>query len=173
MTTKFDNKAILVADLQKKATIDIPMDMGFENKAVLIAKLQREMTPFIFSEIIDYSNKTMMAAEIKQYFEISTNVNSEVEVDALQSPYRDINVSNRVLICLQNEEFLLKRRKLLTKRHHKILTESNSALITKRESKEEITRRLRKSIDDSLAKNKDIVDAKILDILLRGEEAMA
>lgn len=138
------------------------MNMKSDNKAIMVAKFQWEAVLSVNSEMMDYTNRIMMVTEIRQEIERYTNTNSDVETNAIISGVGPMDTSNRVLLCLQNMEFLFKRRVLFEAELRRIIVESNSALIIRNNNERIVKKKKHNTVPD------EILQA----ILSGGEEAI-
>lgn len=112
------------------------MNRSFKNKATMIANLQQEVAQIVNNEMMDYTNRIMMVAEIKQEIEMYTSTNSDVENDSILVSKNHVNVANRMLLCIENLAYLYKRRALSNAELRRILLESNSAFIIRRDERD-------------------------------------
>ena len=141
------------------------MNRSFKNKATMIANLQQEVAQIVNNEMMDYTNRIMMVAEIKQEIEMYTSTNSDVENDSILVSKNHVNVANRMLLCIENLAYLYKRRALSNAELRRILLESNSAFIIRRDGRNNKRKIKKKKINT-------VPDRVLQAILDGGAEAM-
>ncbi|MCK4799666.1 hypothetical protein KAS31_01690 [Candidatus Parcubacteria bacterium] len=151
------------------------MNMKTNNKAIMVASIQEKEVGDTYNEMMDYTNRIMMVAEVTQEIERHTGTNSDVENDTVLSKTGHVNTSNRTLLCMKNTEFLFKRRALSVERHCEILLDSNSAFIIRGNGKKSKTKpKIKKEdVDKWIAKNRDMVPDEVLEMIMgSGTEAI-
>ena len=151
------------------------MNMKTNNKAIMVASIQEKEVGDTYNEMMDYTNRIMMVAEVTQEIERHTSTNSDVVNDAILSKVGHVNASNRTLLCMQNTEFLFRRKTLLAEEHCKVLLESNSAFITRGNGKKSKTKPKikREDVDRWVTMNRGMVPDETLEAIMEsGAEAI-
>ncbi|MCK5123498.1 MAG: hypothetical protein KAQ87_05140 [Candidatus Pacebacteria bacterium] len=112
------------------------------------------------------TDKTMVVVGIVDHL-VNKYEDGSPEVTLSISCSRNRIAPNRVLLCVGSENALLKKGGLSPLKYNEILIESGFASIPRRKKED-----IKKMIAEIMSKNKDIVDEKIMAILIGEEEAL-